>query len=602
MDAVNHPMTHPMSRPMTCFAWLRLFTLLLALGLGSVNASAHEGHDHGEPPPATTLPSLAPRAEASGDLFELLLRLDGAQLTLWVDRFASNEPVTTARVEVEGPGWKAAATPAADGSYRLDAPVALRQPGAHPLVLTVQLTGPQGEEADLLETTLRVPDPQGAPAITAAAATKPPTQTWTHSPLAWGAAVLVATVILLAAGLGIRRRLRRHAQAPLLVMLATTAVTLAIATLTPSAQAHGGEDHSHDQPQAAPTAAPVAVTPGVTAATGPVERPQRLPDGRVFLPKTSQRRLELRTTAAEAGQWPRSRELLGQVVADPQSGGRVQAAQAGRIAPAGAQGLPMPGQRVQRGQVLALLLPLQSSAEAAARQAEIAELGVKLELTQRQLERARSLSATVPRREIEALEAELTAQRARQAALATGQKAEALSAPVSGVLVGAPLLTGQVVEAREALFEIADPQRLLVEALLPDPAQAQGLRGATLAEGGAALQLVGRAGALRDGSLPLWFRLTPTTRGAPTPGLTLNQPLRVLLQLGEAQPGVALPREALQRNAANESVVWLHERAEIFRPQVVQVQPLDGQRVRVQGLSGGERVVTQGAALLQQIR
>ncbi|MBK6716145.1 MAG: hypothetical protein IPG57_13880 [Burkholderiales bacterium] len=82
----------------------------------------------------------------------------------------------------------------------------------------------------------------------------------------------------------------------------------------------------------------------------------------------------------------------------------------------------------------------------------------------------------------------------------------------------------------------------------------------------------------------------------------LNQPVRVLIQLAESLQGVALPAGALQRNAANEPVVWLHERAEIFRPQVVQVQPLDGRQVLVKGLTGGERVVTQGAALLQQIR
>ena len=407
-----------------------------------------------------------------------------------------------------------------------------------------------------------------------------------------------------------------HAQLPrpALRRLTIPAIVLMIASIcATTALAHGGEDHSQDPPKATATApAATPVRPGlpqpsavpVNTPAGMSERPQRLPDGRIFLPKASQRRLELRTATAQAGSWPRSRELLGQVVADPQSGGRVQAAQAGRIAPApaGAQGLPMPGQRVQRGQLLALLVPLQSSAEAAGRQAEQAELAVKSELAARQLERARALSATIPRREIESLEAELASLRARQAALAAGQKAEALLAPVSGVLVGAPVLAGQVVEAREALFEIADPRRLLVEALLPDPAQAQGLQGASLAEGGATLQLVGRAGALRDGSLPLWFRPAPPSKGQVTPALVLNQPVRVLIQLAESLQGVALPAEALQRNTANEPVVWLHERAEIFRPQVVQVQPLDGRKVLVKGLTGGERVVTQGAALLQQIR
>lgn len=182
---------------------------LLTLWLLSSAASAHEGHDHGEPPPSVALPMLAPRAEAAGDLFEVLLRLDGTQLTLWVDRFASNEPVTGARVELEGKGWKAVVPPAADGSYRLEAPAELRQVGDHPLVITVQLAGSSGkageDEADLMETTLQRPAPNNA-------ASAPPAPAAAAAPLTWAAAAL-GTVAAVAAALWALAR-RRHQRRP----------------------------------------------------------------------------------------------------------------------------------------------------------------------------------------------------------------------------------------------------------------------------------------------------------------------------------------------------------------------------------------------------
>ena len=177
--------------------------LMLSLCLGSGATTAHEGHDHGEPPPSVALPMLAPRAEASGDLFEVLVRADGPQLTLWVDRFASNEPVTTARVEIEGQGWKAVATPMTDGSYRFETPAQLRQAGSHPMVITVQLAASSGkgsnDEADLLETTLQLPAPDTAASAPSTAAAAP-------ASLTWGAAALVAVAAMAGALWALARR------------------------------------------------------------------------------------------------------------------------------------------------------------------------------------------------------------------------------------------------------------------------------------------------------------------------------------------------------------------------------------------------------------
>lgn len=77
----------------------------------------------------------------------------------------------------------------------------------------------------------------------------------------------------------------------------------------------------------------------------------------------------------------------------------------------------------------------------------------------------------------------------------------------------------------------------------------------------------------------------------------------MLVQTRSSVQGFAVPAQALVKNAANQSIVWVKEAPERFRPRGVTVQALDGDRVAVtQGLSGGERVVVQAASLLNQVR
>lgn len=95
--------------------------------------------------------------EAKSDLFELVATLTGGELSILIDRFATNEPVLKAQVEVESGGLKAQAKFHADiGDYAIDDPAMLKKlstPGEHPLVITVLA----GEDSDLLDGVLRVP-------------------------------------------------------------------------------------------------------------------------------------------------------------------------------------------------------------------------------------------------------------------------------------------------------------------------------------------------------------------------------------------------------------------------------------------------------------
>lgn len=128
---------------------------LTALFLGAVIASpawaggdASDGHSHAAPEPVPAV-AAAPRAIATTEEFEVVAVVAGKQLTVYIDRFASNEPVAQAKVEVEGAGLKGIASEAAPGTYVMNL-AAVIPPGKHPLTISIEA----GETADLLAATL----------------------------------------------------------------------------------------------------------------------------------------------------------------------------------------------------------------------------------------------------------------------------------------------------------------------------------------------------------------------------------------------------------------------------------------------------------------
>lgn len=325
----------------------------------------------------------------------------------------------------------------------------------------------------------------------------------------------------------------------------------------------------------------------------------RLPDGSVNVPKLAQRRMEIRTLKAEASEHPLTVELNGRVAIDPNAGGRVQAPFAGRIE-AGPHGLPVAGQAVRKGQVLARLRPVASSVERGNQQAALADLRAMRTLAERKVIRLVSLEGTVPAKEIEAAKAELASIGGREKAIAASvQGSEALVAPADGVIASAQALAGQIVDSRDVLFEIVDPARLVVEALSPDVTLAGRIASATLpAAPDARLTVLGGASSLRDGAVPISFR----AHGKALP-LAVGQPVTVLVTLRTSAKGIALPAQALVRNPANETVVWIKSGAMRFIAQPVEAKALDARTVVVtKGLSPENRVVVSGTSLINQIR
>jgi hypothetical protein len=555
---------------MPCAALLLLLATLVQL------AGPSAVHAHSEAAPAAAGPAAAsvlePRVEAASPDVELLGIVEGTRLTVYLDHYATNVPIDGAKVSLERNGESFDAQPAGDGTYRFDLPW-LATPGSHALLFTVI----GADLSDLLTATLEIPAPSGGSAA-AAGGLQAHLSWWPGlQPRYWIAAVLGTLALLAFAVIALSSR-RRRAPTTLAARLLLAACALSLVERPV---------HAHE---AAP--APAAGNP---------KQPSRLPDGSVFVPMPAQRAIGLRTQVGETGSVALSFELAGTVVADPAASGLVQAPVAGRIEP-GPAGLPHPGQRVARGAVLAWLVPTVGVVERSARQAELADLDARIEIARARSERYGQLAGSIPQRDIDAARTEAGSLVQRREAMAAGLSTRiALVAPVSGMVSAANGASGQVVDARDLLFRIVDPSRLMVEALGYDASQAAGVTGgsAVAADGRAVpLAWVGAAGQLREQALPMLFRV-----GAGAPPLVVGERLRVIATTRATRTGIVLPAASLVRVANGETVVWVQASAERFVPARVAASALDAGRVVVTaGLQPEQRVVTVSASLLAQIR
>jgi hypothetical protein len=134
-----------------------IISLLLVLSNLSVsqNAHAHGADDHEHAAPAGLTNQVAPRASAQTEDFELLMVLQGRQLIIYLDRFADNQPVIDAQLELESAGLKAIAKQSSPGVYVLDLPKGwLEKSGKYAFSISVEA----GDLGDVMTTSLEIPE------------------------------------------------------------------------------------------------------------------------------------------------------------------------------------------------------------------------------------------------------------------------------------------------------------------------------------------------------------------------------------------------------------------------------------------------------------
>jgi membrane fusion protein, heavy metal efflux system len=542
--------------------------LIAALATGG--ARAHEGGDHDHGAPAVSTPAtMTARGEAASENFELVAVAQGAELIVYLDRFASNAPATDAAIEVETPDGPAKAESKGDGSYRLAAPW-LAKGGHLDLVFTVTA----GNVLDILPVAIDVA-PAGADADRGAAG-----HGWGErirallTPNTLGALLVGILIGIVAMAFG-----RRRTGATMLLIGASLMIAGS------SALAHEG--HDHDEPQK-----PLPVTG---------DRAARLGDGTIFIPKPVQRIFGIRTVLTETRSFKQSIELPGRIIADPNASGFVQAAVGGRLTPPPG-GFPQLGTPVKQGDVLAYVAqPMQTIDVSDMRQRQ-GELDQQISIVERRLRRQEQLapSGAVAQAQVEETRLELQGLRERRASLdRIRREPEELVAPVSGVIAEGRPVAGQIVQSNAVIFQIVDPAKLWIEALsfqaLRDVKEASAK---TAAGNQLTIAFKGSGFADRSQSIPVHFSVET---GAD--GLRAGEFVTVYAQTGAGKDGIALPRSAVIRAANGQDFIYEHISAERFEARPVRIESLDGERVLIAaGLDPGKRIVVQGAELVGHVR
>ena len=532
-------------------------TTILVLLLPAAPVFAHEGHEH-EPAPVPT--RITPRGEAQSDALELVAVTEGNTLAVYLDRFASNQSIGQASIEVETPTGPVTASPADDGVFRIAAPW-LAKPGKYDLIFTVTIDG----DVDVLPVTLEIPDTAAAGAGTTGERRQV-------------ARLVAASATGFALALALMAAARRRPRA------AIVAVLVALMLVATGALAHEGEDHA-------------------PAPAQPVGRDlsQRLPDGSVFVPKATQRILAIRTTMTADGRFQRTIELPGRIIPDPNASGLVQASAGGRLSPP-TGGFPRLGTRVNAGDVLAhVTAPLQAIDISDMRQRQ-GELDQQISIVERRVARYEPLaqSGAVSRVQLDEARLELQGLKDRRAALdKVRREPEALIAPVDGVIADGTPVAGQMAQPNTVVFQIVDPARLWVEALSFDALAAATIASAQTAQGHTlALTYRGSGFSDRNQSIPVHFAIDGDVSR-----VRVGQFVTVFASTGEEMRGIALPRAAVVRSANGQDLVYEHVSAERFQPRPVRIEPLDGERVLIAaGITADKRVVVQGAELIDQVR
>lgn len=571
---------------------VRLSTIVFLIALWVPPAWAGPGHDHGAGHDAAPTTMVVPRLESVGTELELVAVVVDHQLMLYLDESATNEPVDGAVIEVSGDTIETStATQSAPGTYTLTSEWL---DGTGTKALTFVVTA--GDRIELLNGTLELGHAEaGASGSAESAALLSEPLLWIVAGIAAFVGFFLASAFRPATPPDSADEEPAKQAPPRLDVVGSSkrsaAIMLAAAALTGAmiADATAGPGHDHGEGGHDATA----------DAGGYV--PRRLPDGDVFLPKPSQRLLSVRTAVAEAKKTQTSEELIGTVIADPASEGRVQAPVDGSVELA-KDGVAFVGERVKAGDVLAYLAPSMPVYERGYLEQLTAEVDGKMRIAEQRLKRLQGVRDNyIAQKDIDDTQVELSALQEQKRVLEPKGQRIALTAPVDGIISVANVRAGQVVDARDTLFEIVDPDRLWIEAIGASGRNYDDLDAAhaALDEGRSVpIRFVGSAPALRHQARPLFFEVSRSDAS-----LAIGTRVHVVLQTGSPVNGIVVPETAIVRANNGLNRIWVKIGAEQFQPQDVRTEPLgNGDVLVTAGLETGSRVVVSGSELINQVR
>lgn len=307
-----------------------------------------------------------------------------------------------------------------------------------------------------------------------------------------------------------------------------------------------------------------------------------------------------RTEFARTGLVSASFDAAGEIVPAAGRYAAVSAPIGGLVDAAGAAVAPAPGQRINRGQVLATLVPALGESGSA-----YAEARARLREAQDEYERARRLveAEAAPRRRFHEAEIRLQAAREALAGFAGGQATASgrviVRAPIAGVLAERRILPGSSVAPGDLLFTIVDPSVVWLRVNIPAdlaPRVGPAARALFTLDGSnrqyAARRMISRGEVIESASRTLTALFeVPNPDGTVRIGSTA----RVSVLAGSPISGVVIPASAVL-DEDGRPIAYVQLEGETFEKRNLVLGGREGDIVAVtSGVAEGERVVT-GAA------
>lgn len=274
---------------------------------------------------------------------------------------------------------------------------------------------------------------------------------------------------------------------------------------------------------------------------------------------------------------------------------------AGLVDAGGVATSPAPGQRVQRGQILAYLTPSLGEGGSAA----LAEARARLREAEDEHARAKRLieAEAAPARRLHEAEIRLQAAREALAGLSGGALSSdgrlAIRSPIAGVVAQRSIAPGRRVDAGAPLFTVVNASVVWLNVNVPaaQAALVGGSSGATFELEGSDRRFETRrvvsVGSVIDSLSRTIAVIYEVPNGNGTIKVGANA--RVQVRTGERLSGVVLPASAVLEEDGR-PIAYVQAEGEAFEKRELQVGGREGDRVLVtSGIRAGERVVT-GAA------
>ena len=370
----------------------------------------------------------------------------------------------------------------------------------------------------------------------------------------------------------------------------------------------------------------VTVYPDAKSAAG-ADIPEP-PDGISFL-KEQQWKISAGTDPVARRKLVEQLRLPALVNARPGSLAQVTPPVAGRLVLPSNKSMPVVGEKVEAGQVLALIQP--SFSEIGARfveaEGEVVRSKLALEQAELALKRVETLAKVEAKsgRELQEAQFEVRTARAkydaalalqatyRQASTTTAENAGTssqpaieLRSPISGTIVNqSAAAVGEYVSAERALFTVLDAQTVFIEARIPEASVKR--LGTTQA---ATYEMPGEAGTFvpitAGGSGRLVFvgmqvdtgtRTLPLIYEVKNPHnlLRVGQSVNLFVETARTEDALAIPTAAVVEEDGR-PIAFVQLAGETFQKRDLTLGISDGNWVQVlAGIGEGERVVTKGA-------